>query len=470
MYAIVDVETTGLRPARDKIIEVAVVITDGEKVIDQFSTLVHPECVLPQYITSLTSISDNMLHDAPKFFQVAKHLVTLLKGCTFVAHNARFDYSFLKKEFAELGYTFHKPVVCTVRLARELFPGLPNYRLSTICKALGISMEGAHRALADALATTELFKRLQAKTDHVEPTLLPAGLTRDHILALPNATGVYTFYNDANEIVYIGKSKNIRKRVVTHFMPDHKSYKPVFFKNSVSRLGAEVVGSELLALLRESEEIKTHRPPLNRMGKRMRDHIGVYLKKNENAHHTLKVLETKKTTNEPVLSFGNIKNARRSLERLAAYHRICARFVEGVRFDICPRCGIHGCVDNIPKNTHNQSVAIALRPYRFPAETCLIEDKGPTSDTRSLMVVHQNKYIGYAVINESSRFGNFQEVINELRRPAFPLVDARELIVSYLSQNSRVLNRSQITFPSEEGKIKALYFKLLLPDSESDAN
>lgn len=157
MYAIIDVETTGGVARYERITEIAIVLHDGERVIDTFSTLLNPEKSIPWQITQITGITDEMVVNAPKFFEVAKQIVQLTEGKIFVAHNVNFDYSFVREEFARLGYEFQRRQLCTVRLSRKVFPGLASYSLSNLKKHFHIHAEKSHRALDDTLATTRLF-------------------------------------------------------------------------------------------------------------------------------------------------------------------------------------------------------------------------------------------------------------------------------------------------------------------------
>ncbi|HSI91826.1 MAG TPA: 3'-5' exonuclease, partial [Adhaeribacter sp.] len=141
LYAIIDIETTGGQPAQDRITEIAIFIHDGHQITDKFHTLVNPQRPIPYFISNLTGITDEMVRDAPKFHEVAKEIVQFTEGKIFVAHNVRFDYSFVKKEFADLGYTYQRKTLCTVRLSRSLIPGLPSYSLGKLCKSIDIPLE-----------------------------------------------------------------------------------------------------------------------------------------------------------------------------------------------------------------------------------------------------------------------------------------------------------------------------------------
>jgi len=164
MYAVVDIETSGGRAQVDKITEIAIYIHDGEKIVDEFSTLINPETYIPPFITRLTGINNDMVATAPKFYEVAKKIVLMTEGRLFVAHNAPFDYRFIQEEFKRLGYNYQRQTMCTVRMSRKIIPGVGSYSLGNLCQTLGITINNRHRAAGDALATTRLLELLLVKT------------------------------------------------------------------------------------------------------------------------------------------------------------------------------------------------------------------------------------------------------------------------------------------------------------------
>ena len=169
MYTIIDIETTGGSPKKEKITEIAIVVHDGEKIVEKFSTLINPQRSIPYFITKLTGINNEMVADAPKFYEIAKKIIELTENRVFVAHNVSFDYNFIKNEFSSLGYKFQRKQLCTVRLSRRFIPGHRSYSLGEICKNLGININGRHRALGDALATVRLFEIILAKENAERP-------------------------------------------------------------------------------------------------------------------------------------------------------------------------------------------------------------------------------------------------------------------------------------------------------------
>ena len=287
MYSIIDIETTGGHRDGNKITEIAIINFDGEKIEDTFTTLINPERQIPWTITRLTGITNEMVSAAPKFYDIAKKIVEMTEGRIFVAHNVFFDFNFLKREFSDLGYSFRRKKACTVRLARKHLPGYHSYSLGKICSDLGIHIEGRHRAFGDASATVELLKLILAvEKNAIDKNIVeeggnitfPSGLNLEDYHSLPEKAGVYYFYSAENELLYVGKSNSIKKRVQSHFRPNIKRKKDLQLKSLISRIEHRVTGSELSALLLECHEIKTHRPRFNRSLNRKRFPYVVYPK------------------------------------------------------------------------------------------------------------------------------------------------------------------------------------------------
>lgn len=163
MYAIIDIETTGQSLAQGKITDIAIFLHNGEEIVDSFQSLINPECYIPRFITDLTGIDNEMVRNAPKFYEVARRIVEMTQDAVFVAHNVSFDYKFVQEEFKRLGYDYQRKTMCTVRMSRKFLPGHKSYSLGKICDELGIVIDGRHRAAGDALATVKLFELVLAQ-------------------------------------------------------------------------------------------------------------------------------------------------------------------------------------------------------------------------------------------------------------------------------------------------------------------
>lgn len=270
MYAILDTETTGGSPADSKITEIAIFLHDGKTVQKKFSTLINPEAPIPAFITKLTGISDEMVRDAPKFYEVAKEIVEITRDAVFVAHNCAFDYGMVRKEFRELGYEYDRLQLCTVKSSRKIFPGFPSYSLGKLCRSLNIHLENAHRAEADAAATVKLFELLYSNVGDEILTHATQNATykSSNPLAaeimpnIPEATGVYYLKNSAGEIIFIHHAKNIRKAIWAHFKSKGSKWAVDLSKN-IAEVQFTITGSFLMAAFLSTMEIHQHQPKFN---------------------------------------------------------------------------------------------------------------------------------------------------------------------------------------------------------------
>lgn len=271
--AFVDLETTGANPMQDRITEVGIVtVTDGE--VSTWSTLVNPGCRIPVFIQRLTGISDAMVADAPDFAELAEAIQARLHGYTFIAHNARFDYGFIKNEFKRLGRRFQADVVCTVKLSRRLFPEHHKHNLDSLIERHGLSVGDRHRALADAEAIWQFWRQVSAAQapetlraaldQQLQRPSLPPHLDAGVLDDLPETPGVYLFYGAGDVLLYVGKSVNLRQRVLAHFNADTREFRELRLGQDVHRIDWIDRVGELGALLLESRLIKERQPVHNR--------------------------------------------------------------------------------------------------------------------------------------------------------------------------------------------------------------
>ena len=406
-FAIVDIETTGGNALKDRITEIAVYIHDGKKVVDEFCTLINPECSIPPFISKLTGISNEMVENAPRFFEVAKQFVQITDGAVFVAHNASFDYGFIRQEYKSLGFNFSRDYLCTVRLSRKIVPGFRSYSLGNLCNSLNINIENRHRASGDALATVKLFEILLhknkeenvlsdfIKNDYVN-LRFPPGLKRSTIDKLPETYGVYYLINENGEIIYIGKSNNIRKRILSHFN-NKQSRKALELRNSISDISFEETGNELIALLLESDEIKKLQPFFNRAQKRTVLNYCIHIIKNENGYLTFQIGKEKENL---LITPGSYDHALEIIDKLVIKFNLCQKLC-GV-YSIVHACfgysvkQCHGaCVGKEEPVEYNKRVQLAIDSLQYKNPSFLIIDRGRSISEKSIVQIEKGKYVGY---------------------------------------------------------------------------
>lgn len=414
-YAIIDVETTGGDPKSERITEIAIIVHDGEQVIDQFQSLINPEMPIPDFITRVTGIDNDMVRDAPKFYEVAKQVVEITEGAVFVAHNARFDYSFIQKEFRRLGYTFTRKQLCTVKWSRKLLPQFKSHSLGNLCRELHIDNPQAHRAMSDAQATVQLFEHLlrlskghdapHTLSQEIAQAKLPPHLSKDLLDQLPERTGVYYFHDAGGHVLYVGKSTNIRKRILSHFSNANKSRRTMELMDLIHDLHWVETGSELIALLHENEEIKRIQPPYNRAQRREAFKIGVYVQETESGYLALTIDKYRPKAN-PVAGFAGRSQAEGALTRWGRHFQLCPKLYTmesgpGRCFHRQLHLCLGACVDEEAPDSYNERVrqAITALSYgRDKLDSFLIVGLGRHEEERSVVYVQHGAYQGHAYL------------------------------------------------------------------------
>ncbi len=412
MYAVLDIETTGGNARFEKITEIAICIHDGEKIVHEYATLVNPEKNIPPFITRLTGITNEMVESAPKFYEIAKKVVELTEGKTLVAHNAHFDYGFMREEFRNLGYHFHRNILCTVKLSRKLIPGHRSYSLGNICQYLGISNTARHRAAGDAMATTKLFEILLSKDvamihgsikNDTAFMKLPPNLNKEDVDKLPEQTGVYYFHNERGNIIYIGKSNNIRKRALNHFA-EKENPKTLAMKADIHSITYEVTGSELIALLLESDEIKKHKPLYNRMQRESYFQWGIFKEVNENGYFTLKAERIKSKESDPVMTARNHEEALHILDAQVEKYNLCQKLcgLYHIKY-ACFRYHVNqckgACICKEPAEEYNKRVIQLIRKWRYKNQNFFILDEGRNRNEKAVVAVEKGRYLGFGFLD-----------------------------------------------------------------------
>ncbi len=459
MYAIIDVETTGGRPADDRMTEIAIFVHDGEKVIDSYSTLLNPQRLIPGNIQHLTGITNEMVRTAPTFPEVARRIVEMTEGCVFVAHNVRFDYSFVKAAFADLGFTYSRKTLCTVRLSRVLLPGLPSYSLGKLCQSIDIPLENRHRAAGDAEATARLFSRLMdvnrravesgvsakeadapasaAVKTAMKQSLLPPNLDPARVASLPDAAGIYYFWNAAGDIIYVGKSKSIRKRIAQHFAIEFKSRKSLDFKNAITDVTWELTGSELVALLYESDQIKKLKPHYNRAQRRSIFATGIFLETNPDGYLTFRYGKANALSQPPVIAVTNGHKAQAFLLHKVAKFNLCQKLCDlyrssGACFDFQVHRCAGACVGREPVEAYNARVREAVASFTFEHESFVVIGAGRTDGEKSIVVVENGRYLGFGYADEESFTARSMADFKLVITPRVDNKDTDQIIRQYL--------------------------------------
>ncbi|ESU20437.1 DNA polymerase III, epsilon subunit [Flavobacterium enshiense DK69] len=442
MYAILDIETTGGQYNEEGITEIAIYRFDGHEIVDQFISLVNPEIPIQPFVVKLTGINNAMLRSAPKFYEVAKRIIEITDGCTIVAHNASFDYRILRTEFRRLGYDFSKPTLCTVELSKKLLPGHHSYSLGKLVRALGIPMADRHRATGDAMATVKLFKMLLSKDLEKEivksyiKTEIKAGISPkllDIIDGVPSKTGIYYIHREDGTIIYIGKSKNIKKRVNQHFTSSDRKAKKL--QNEVFAVTFEETGSELIALLKESEEIKVNRPPYNRSQRKTIFPFALYAEKNKNGYIALQVQKADGRKKE-ITSFSTLIEGKSLLHKITEENNLCQK-INGL-YDTKKSCFQYdlkqcygACIGEEAPEDYNKRVTHFIENNQLQNQSMVIVDQGRNVNERSAVLIENGIYKGYCFYDLNYQINNI-DILKNIIIPMENNRDSRNIILNYV--------------------------------------
>ncbi|HSM64065.1 MAG TPA: exonuclease domain-containing protein [Gillisia sp.] len=448
MYAILDIETTGGKYNEEGITEIAIYKYDGVKVVDQFISLVNPEQPIQPFVIGLTGINNEMLRNAPKFFEVAKRIVEITTGCIIVAHNSKFDHRILRLEFRRLGFDFERKTLCTVELSKKLIPGQDSYSLGKLVRALGIPLSDRHRANGDAQATVKLFKMLLAKD--LEKEILIATVKNEPsrqidtkliqiIEELPSVTGVYYLHNKEGEIIYIGKSKNIRKRINQHFTNDNHKAKEV--QKEVASVSFEATGNELIALLKENEEIKQNKPKYNKALKKSIFKYALYHFVDENGYINLKIGKAD-ARKKNITTFTNLQQAKSVLHNIVEKHQLCQRLTglhkgDGNCFSYTIKSCKGACISIETPEEYNSRVMEVIDLHSFHNQNMLVIDRGREIDEKSALLVEDGIFKGIGFFNLNYQMNNL-DIARSVITPMTNDRDARHIIQTYLRKNNKL--------------------------------
>ena len=448
MYAILDIETTGGKYNEEGITEIAIYKFDGHKVVDQFISLVNPERDIQPFVVNLTGINNNMLRNAPKFYEVAKRIVEITEDCILVAHNAQFDYRILTTEFSRLGFEFIRPSLCTVELAKDLIPGQDSYSLGKLVRSLGIPVADRHRASGDALATVKLFqmlldkdttKRIILESIKLNPKYQLEPKHLDILKDLPSITGVYYIHKANGDIIYIGKSKNIKQRINQHFTSTNQKSKKM--QAQVSAVTYDATGSELVALLKESEEIKRLKPIFNRALRRASFTHALYSFIDHNNYINLKI-DVADGRKKPITTFSNKQSGKSFITKAVEDYRLCQKLTGLYKtktscFNYDLKACDGACIEKEPAETYNLRVEALITKNSYSNKNMVIIDKGRDIDEHSAILIENGVFKGLGFFNLNYQINNI-EVLESIITPMQNNRDTQHIIQSYLRRNKRL--------------------------------
>lgn len=422
MYAIVDIETTGGYAAHHRVTEIAIYHHDGVQITDQFHSLINPGRRVPDFITGLTGITTEMVRDAPTFTELAKEIYNWLKGRIFIAHNAHFDYSFIKKELDDAGFVWAPKKLCTVRLSRKIIPGLHSYSLGRLAESLGIRILDRHRAGGDALATAKIFEMLlgrdqegvieKALKRNSGETILPPNLPKTEFDKLPARAGVYYFHDAHGHVIYVGKAINIKKRIAGHFTGEAREWNRSNIRNEIHHISFELTGNELIALILESQEIRRLWPKYNLAQKFKTEEWGIYDYEDRNGYLRFAVNVVNKNA-RPLITFSSKGDAWNFLWEKVKQFELCPKLsglqlAKGLCFSHQSGTCKGGCEGVETAKKYNKRIQKAIDSFFEKGETVAIVGTGRKAEEKSLVLVENGNYLGYGFFGQGDSIADLE--------------------------------------------------------------
>ena len=450
MYTIIDIETTGNGIKGNKITEISIFKYDGVQIVDEFTSLVNPQSPIPYFITGLTGIDDQMVQNAPTFPEIAETVQNITEECIFVAHSVNFDYGVIKEEFRQIGIDFTRKKLCTVRLSRQLIPGLRSYSLGKLCSAVQIPLVDRHRARGDAHATVLLFEKLlkNPKAEEVfkkflnarsQEATLPPHLPKAVFDNIPQKPGIYYFMNQKGEVIYVGKAINLKKRVLGHFYD--KSRKEIQMCSETAHIDFKLAGSELVALLMESAEIKRLFPPYNRAQKRTGKQYAIFAYEDRNGITHLAYNNIKGAPN-PLKVIHNQTQCRAYLEEVCKAFSLCPRYCHLQQTNAaCSHHEINTC-EGICRGEeavydYNHKVEAAIAHMKLlTSEIRIIKEKGRHANENAVILIADGIYKGFGFIDTDIQISTLEDV-EAFITPQKHTVETESILTQYLLKQDK---------------------------------
>ena len=451
MYAIIDIETTGGNARTDRIIDIAIILHNGERVVEEYATLVNPAGrYISPFIAGLTGITAELVEAAPLWEEIADKVDELTRDCIFVAHNVGFDYSFLYNEFLRMGRRYYRRRLCTVRLARNLIQGHHSYSLGKLCNKLDIAIVDRHRAHGDAIATAQLFTSLLnydskgiikgALKDELAGSSLPPQLPRQVVADLPEETGVYYLRNNEGKILYIGKSNNIRTRILSHFGAQ-KMKKQGEGWEDIASIDYNITGSELLALLLESQEIKKWMPRLNKAEKRRKERYAIYLEEDEDGYKTLK-LKLRALEGDCLKLFSYRRNAEEWLHNRIDKYGLCLEkcnlsSLAGPCLNTYSGTCLGACTSNEEVTDYNKRIDALVNTMRFAQPNFLIITEGRLPEENAVILIQEHNVRGFCTYTQDENLRE-EDILDRMENLS-PHADLNSIASSYIKRYPKKL-------------------------------
>lgn len=422
MYAIVDIETTGGYANNHKVTEIAIYHHDGIQITNHYHTLINPGRSIPYFITGLTGINYEMVKESPSFEEVAKEIHEQLKDRVFVAHNAHFDYGFLKKEFEDAGINWNSKKLCTVRLSRKIIPGLSSYSLGRLAESLGVEIQNRHRAGGDAEATSKVFDLLLKRdtTGVIEKalkrnsgeTILPPNLPKEDFDKLPAKAGVYYFLDGRGHVIYVGKAINIKKRIAGHFTGEAREWNRSNIRNEIHHITYELTGSELIALILESQEIRRLWPKYNLAQKFKIEEWGIF-EYEDRAGYLRFSINTVSRGAKPLISFSAKGDAWNFMWEKVGEFDLCPKLsglqiAKGLCFSYQTGECKGACMGVEAVKKYNRRIEEAINSFFEEGSSVAIIGKGRKNNERSLVLVEKGAYLGFGFISKNEALADFE--------------------------------------------------------------
>lgn len=427
MFAVIDLETTGGNHNSERIIEIGIVLHDGKIKIGEYTTLINPEKEISAFISTFTGITNSMVKNAPKFSDVADTILELLEGKIIVAHNAKFDYNFIKSEFRRLNIPFSKKNICTVQLSRKIFPSHKSHSLGNICRDLGIAVDNRHRAFGDAAATALLLEKLiqndtknligEYLDDDIKKIHLPSKLNPKIINSLPEEVGVFYFHNENGDVIYLDKSKNIREYIITFFAKKPTEKHKQQLHHDVADISFELTGNELIASLIETADIKKLAPKYNRPIANTFYKYGLFSETDHNGFKKLMVKIIAENEN-PLLKFSSKFKAEKMMHTILSNFRLEPTFKK---------------IDNALH--YNNRMQEVLSKFIYPHENFFIIDIGRGGTERSAIQIENGEYKGFCFF-EPAYINHTNDLLETIKMPN-EIFENKKIIQNYIRKNSK---------------------------------